>query len=247
MSSQLSTITQDEARRLFEGLAQPHTKYKKQFSIARDTLLCRLMYDAGLRIGEVRALKWEDCYLAGHVVAMINVPAINKKSDKEREIPFSQAIRFALSAWADQAAHLFLPLEPYYLFSGRSHDQCISERIIEIMLEKASHRYIGRKIHPHMLRHSFATNLLRKGIDLRTIQDLLGHRSIQSTQIYTHPDTFDRIRAINGEPPHTWQNETHSNPSYDSANDATSYETTSERLTQTHPVATLGSVNPATK
>jgi integrase/recombinase XerC len=109
------------------------------------------------------------------------------KGSKERIVPVGRAAREALEAWL--AARAELPrVDADALFVGRSGRR-ISVRTIEARLATwAIRRGMARHVHPHMLRHSFASHLLQSSGDLRAVQEMLGHASIASTQVYTHLD-----------------------------------------------------------
>ena len=147
----------------------------------RDRALFELAYSSGLRLSE----------LAGLDVPALDLRAgevrVWGKGAKERIVPVGRAARDALHAWL--AARAGLPdVGGEALFVSRSGRR-ISVRSIEARLATwAARRGMGRHVHPHMLRHSFASHVLQSSGDLRAVQEMLGHASIASTQVYTHLD-----------------------------------------------------------
>ena len=147
----------------------------------RDRALFELAYSSGLRLSE----------LAGLDMPALDLPQAEVrvwgKGAKERIVPVGRAARDALHAWL--AARAELPsVDADALFVSRSGRR-ISVRTIEARLATwALRRGMTRHVHPHMLRHSFASHLLQSSGDLRAVQEMLGHASIASTQVYTHLD-----------------------------------------------------------
>lgn len=155
----------------------------------RDRALLELLYASGLRVGELVALNWRDVDLGARVLRVVG------KGDRERMTPFGgpaeQALRQWLDAWEDvfrrrggsEDGHL----EPVFLNrnGGRLSARSV-RRVIDRYVEETAQ---AAGAHPHALRHSFATHLLESGADLRSIQELLGHASLSTTQRYMHVDT----------------------------------------------------------
>lgn len=147
----------------------------------RDRALLELAYSSGLRLSE----------LAGLDVARVDFASgearVLGKGAKERVVPVGRAALEALRAWLPVRAAL-APAHEAALFVGRGGSR-LSPRAIESRLAAwAVKRGLDRHVHPHMLRHSFASHLLQSSGDLRAVQELLGHASIASTQVYTHLD-----------------------------------------------------------
>ncbi len=155
----------------------------------RDRALLELLYASGLRVGELVALNWRDVDLPARVLRVIG------KGDRERMTPFgapaAKALRHWLEAWEDlfrrRAGDADRHLEPVFLNrnGGRLSARSV-RRIIDRYVEETAQ---AAGAHPHALRHSFATHLLESGADLRSIQELLGHASLSTTQRYMHVDT----------------------------------------------------------
>ncbi|MDA8227217.1 MAG: tyrosine recombinase XerC [Desulfitobacterium hafniense] len=142
---------------------------------ARDQLILELLYGSGLRVSELVKLNIKDIDIDSSLIR------IKGKGFKERIIPITryaiEAYRSYLNLRSDQSVALLLNYQGTRL-SARS-----IRRILNKLVEKIS---LEQHVHPHMLRHTFATHLLDGGADLRTVQELLGHEKLSSTQIYTH-------------------------------------------------------------
>lgn len=160
----------------------------------RDRALLELLYASGLRVGELVALNWRDIDLGARVLRVVG------KGDRERMTPFGGPAEQALRQWLDAWEDVFRPrggnqagrpedgnLEPVFLNrnGGRLSARSV-RRIIDRYVEETAQ---AAGAHPHALRHSFATHLLESGADLRSIQELLGHASLSTTQRYMHMDT----------------------------------------------------------
>jgi integrase/recombinase XerC len=146
---------------------------------ARDWAVLLLLYGAGLRIGEAMALPASILPL-GETLRVIG------KRGKSRIVPLLPELRTAIEAYAAQTPYPLSAAEP--LFRGAKGGP-LSPAIIRRSVQGARERLgLGGRTTPHALRHSFATHLLGRGADLRQLQELLGHASLSSTQIYTAVD-----------------------------------------------------------
>lgn len=146
---------------------------------ARDWAVLLLLYGAGLRIGEAIALP-------ARVLPLGETLTVTGKRDKTRIVPLLPQVRVALEAYAAQMPWAPAPDEP--LFRGVKGGP-LSPGMIRRSVRAARGRLgLGERTTPHALRHSFATHLLGRGADLRALQELLGHASLSSTQIYTAVD-----------------------------------------------------------
>ncbi|MEW6487070.1 MAG: tyrosine recombinase XerC [Thermodesulfobacteriota bacterium] len=148
---------------------------------ARDRALLELLYGTGIRVGELVALDGRDLRFASRTAR------IRGKGRVEREAPLTEPAARAVEAYLEARAAAGLPLEPggpvfLNVRGGRLTDRSV-RRVLDRWLLKAA---IARKVSPHTLRHTFATHLLAGGADLRAIQELLGHKSLSTTQKYTH-------------------------------------------------------------
>ncbi len=155
----------------------------------RDQAMFELFYSSGLRLAELAALDLA-CL---HDVAEGEIKVFGKRG-KERHVPVGGKAREAIERWAQQRALVALP-EETALFVGqrgaRIHPRVIEERLKQRALTQG----LPVNVHPHMLRHSFASHLLQSSGDLRAVQEMLGHASIASTQIYTHLD-FQHLAQV---------------------------------------------------
>jgi integrase/recombinase XerC len=144
----------------------------------RDRALLELFYSSGLRLSELCALRWRDLDLAQGEVRVLG------KGNKVRIVPVGSHARAALAAWgADTGVAADAPV-----FPGRGN-ACISPRAVQARLRTLAQRQgVWKRVHPHLLRHSFASHVLESSGDLRGVQELLGHADIATTQIYTHLD-----------------------------------------------------------
>ncbi|MEM6792612.1 MAG: tyrosine recombinase XerC [Acidobacteriota bacterium] len=159
----------------------------------RDRALVELLYATGLRVGEAVGLDWQDLDLKARVLRVVG------KGGKERMVPFggpaADALRSWLKVWQTVRDGLegFDARDPVFLnFRGSR----LSDRAVRLILDRRQAAASGaQSVHPHMMRHSFATHLLEEGADLRSIQELLGHGSLSTTQRYTHVD-IDRMLRV---------------------------------------------------
>ena len=151
----------------------------------RDRALLELLYSSGLRLSEVCALKWADLDFAQGLVTVLG------KGSKQRIVPVGSHARNALAALREEAAG-----QPGdFVFPGRGGAQ-ISSRAVQLRMKKlAAQRGVYKRVHPHLLRHSFASHMLESSGDLRGVQELLGHADIATTQIYTHLD-FQHLAKV---------------------------------------------------
>jgi integrase/recombinase XerC len=148
----------------------------------RDAAMFELLYSSGLRLAELVALDVG----TGLDLAEGEV-TVTGKGAKRRTVPVGARARAALRTWLDLRSQLAVPQERA-LFVG-SRGRRIAPRVVGARLAAwARRRGLGGRVHPHMLRHSFATHLLQSSQDLRAVQELLGHASISTTQVYTHLD-----------------------------------------------------------
>ena len=147
----------------------------------RNKAMLELMYSSGLRVSELINLKVNDIDLKNDCVRVFG------KGSKERIIPLSE---YALDALYDyinnHRKELFKHGENDYLFLNNHGNNMTRQGFFKIVKKIAKDKNIKTDFSPHSLRHSFATHLLKHGADLRSIQELLGHSDISSTQIYTH-------------------------------------------------------------
>jgi integrase/recombinase XerC len=161
--------------------------------VRRDRAILEMLYAAGLRVSELVGLDWRDVDLPARVVR------VTGKGGKERMVPFGRPAAEAMRRWLDvwegvRAARKTVDDdEPVFLntFGTRLTDRSV-RRVIDRWVDAAA---VARGVHPHTLRHTFATHLLENGADLRAIQELLGHSSLSTTQKYTHLEV-DRLLSV---------------------------------------------------
>lgn len=149
----------------------------------RNTALLEVLYATGIRVSECRTIKVED------IDFDLGLILVTGKGNKERYVPFGQ---FALSAIEEYQEKGRTPLinkfqkDHSFLFVNRVGDPLTSGGIEYILKQIMTKSGLTGDLHPHMLRHTFATDMLNGGADMRTVQEMLGHASLSSTQIYTH-------------------------------------------------------------
>lgn len=148
----------------------------------RDVAMFELFYSSGLRLGELAALNLTDIDLADKSL-MVRLG----KGGKSRLLPIGNKAVTAINNWLEQRLKNVAAAEPALFISIRGTR--LGQRSIELRLDQwCKKKGIAEHIHPHMLRHSFASHLLESSQDLRAVQELLGHSNISTTQIYTHLD-----------------------------------------------------------
>ncbi|MBK7465151.1 MAG: tyrosine recombinase XerC [Betaproteobacteria bacterium] len=158
--------------------------------LTRDTAMFELFYSSGLRLAELAAL---DCAALDSALNEGEVRVLGKRN-KARLVPVGRKAREALAAWAALRDSLAGAEEPALFVSRRGGR--ISHRMIQLRLAQLALQLgLPRHVHPHMLRHSFASHVLQSSGDLRAVQEMLGHASIASTQVYTHLD-FQHLAKV---------------------------------------------------
>lgn len=159
----------------------------------RDRAMLELLYATGLRVSELVNLRLRDVNLdAGFLMTM-------GKGEKERLVPMGESARTAVAGYL---AHVRPKLDRTgvcaYLFLTRLGDRMTRQAFWNLIKKRAREAGIGKSISPHTLRHSFATHLLENGADLRSVQIMLGHADLSTTQIYTHV-TRERLKRLHQE------------------------------------------------
>ena len=157
---------------------------------ARDSAMFELFYSSGLRLAELAALNVD----AVQEIQDSGEIRVLGKRNKLRLVPVGSKALAELQQWSEQRAGMAAEDEPA-LFVGL-RGRRISHRMIQLRLEQQAQRAgLPRHVHPHMLRHSFASHVLQSSGDLRAVQEMLGHASIASTQVYTHLD-FQHLAKV---------------------------------------------------
>ncbi|WGE33751.1 tyrosine recombinase XerC [Actinobacillus genomosp. 1] len=153
----------------------------------RDLAMMELMYSSGLRLSELQGLDLGDMDLAGREVRLLG------KGNKERIVPIGSKALEALHHWLEVRSQ-FKPQDNAVFLNKRGGR--LSHRSIQLVMQKWGEKQgLESHLHPHKLRHSFATHMLEASGDLRAVQELLGHSNLSTTQIYTHLD-FQHLAKI---------------------------------------------------
>ncbi len=165
-------LQKDEILKLLEE------KEEKGWLSKRNMAIFEILYATGLRVSEASSLKLEDIDLNQRILR------VKGKGGKERIVPFGTKAREVIREYLKE-----IPFEGQeYLFLNKNGTKISSRSIHRIVVKYAIKILNDKEISPHSLRHTFATHLLMEGADLRFIQELLGHSSLSTTQIYTHID-----------------------------------------------------------
>lgn len=154
----------------------------------RNRAMLEVLYAGALRVSEVIGLKLEDLKLEmGYVL-------VRGKGDKERMVPLGRAAQDAVSIYLREARPVLAQKQSSpFLFVGRNAKKLTRQRVWQMV--GAASVSAGRHASPHMLRHSCATHMVENGADLRTVQTILGHADISTTQVYTHV-ALDRLKTV---------------------------------------------------
>jgi integrase/recombinase XerC len=148
---------------------------------ARDKAIFELAYSSGLRVSELATLCLSDLNLAEGTLT------VRGKGDKTRVVPFGQPCQHAINAWLILRVQLAQP-DTYTVFVTKQGKK-MTTRAIELRFKQWGIKVgITTPLYPHLMRHSCASHLLQSSQDLRAVQEMLGHASIQTTQVYTHLD-----------------------------------------------------------
>ncbi len=168
------TLTPDETAQLLD------IKSKEKFS-ARDRAIFETFYSSGLRLSELVMVTTDSLDLQAGTVRVVG------KGNKTRIVPLGKKAIEAINDWLEHKLSINIP-ETEYVFTNEK-GMPISPRTLQHRLSVwAKKQGLPQNVHPHMLRHSFASHVLQSSGDLRAVQEMLGHASISTTQIYTHLD-----------------------------------------------------------
>ena len=174
------TLDTDRALQLLDGAVED------DFLAHRDQAILELFYSSGLRLSELTGLNLDQLDLADGLVQVLG------KGSKTRVLPVGRKAREALQLWLPLRA-LANPADDAVFISQQGRR--LGPRAIQVRVKAAGERELGQNLHPHMLRHSFASHMLESSQDLRAVQELLGHSDIKTTQIYTHLD-FQHLATV---------------------------------------------------
>ncbi len=178
------SLNEAEARQLVESITGREPLDR------RDRAMLELFYASGLRLSELTGVRLENLSLEEGWIR------VTGKGGKTRLSPVGAAAREALAAYLEFGRPaLVKPKTQSHLFLSRHGAALTRVRVWQIVVERAKLAGLAGHVHPHLLRHSFATHLLNHGADLRVIQEMLGHADIATTQIYTHVDQ-KRLRQV---------------------------------------------------
>jgi integrase/recombinase XerD len=168
---------------------RPHSNRKDAEAIAvRDRAMLEVFYAAALRVSEIVGVKLEDLKIdLGYLL-------VRGKGDKERIVPLGKGAQDSLAHYMRSARGILLQEKSSpLLFLGRGGKRLTRQRVWQMV--RAASVGTGRNASPHMLRHSCATHMVENGADLRTVQSILGHADISTTQVYTHL-ALDRLKSV---------------------------------------------------
>ena len=155
----------------------------------RDRAILELLYSSGLRLSEIERSNVCDVDLADKTMTILG------KGGKTRIVPVGRHAITAIKSWLQRRQALVSNVEEKALFVSRSGNR-LGARAIQKRVEYwAKRQGLDRSVHPHMLRHSFASHMLESSSDLRAVQELLGHSDISTTQVYTHLD-FQHLAKV---------------------------------------------------
>ncbi len=156
-----------------------------KWQILRDRSILEMLYATGIRVGELTSLRMKNVNILEETIK------VEGKGRKERIVPIGRPAMKALIEYLERRPHK--SSERVFL---NKYGKPLTDRGVERLVDRyAKKAGIGRKVTPHTFRHSFATHMLDRGADLRTVQELLGHQRITTTQIYTHL-TVERLREF---------------------------------------------------
>ncbi len=160
----------------------------------RDRAILETLYATGSRASEVVGLRMEDLYLDSQFCKCLG------KGSKQRIVPLGSYAVAALRVYIEKSRSVLTRMVPDapWVFVSRGGKVLTREMLWVVVKKYAARAGLHAKVSPHTLRHSFATHVLAGGADLRTVQELLGHASIQTTQMYTHVDR-ERLRSIHNQ------------------------------------------------
>ena len=181
-------LARDEMEAMLSGSHPASDRQQDEAIALRNRAMLEVFYAGALRVSEIIGIKLEDLKLdVGYVL-------VRGKGDKERIVPLGKSAQQALAEYMKEARNVLMgrnssPL----LFLGRRARKLTRQRVWQIV--RAASFSAGRHASPHMLRHSCATHMVENGADLRTVQTILGHADISTTQIYTHV-ALDRLKNV---------------------------------------------------
>jgi len=163
----------------------------------RDYTIILLALNTGLRRNEILGLNVGDIMPFKNIVQVLELPARIAKGQKPRSIPLNKKIRDHLAQYLHQETQSKkIDGSDSPLFRTHYSNKRYRSRNFNFMIQRHAIRAINRNCYPHMLRHTFATKLIRQA-NIKIVQEILGHSNMQNTQIYLHPSTSEKIEAVN--------------------------------------------------
>jgi len=189
------TIDAKDSEKLLDALLSVAHTAKKKRQVARNHCMGMIMLEAGLRVGELVSLRLSDLYFNSVPVRTIVIKPDMTKNKVEHSIPVSPCLSETLSDYLDIVAQDFVYEIDFTRFAFGSSVGSLTTRQVERIISSTAVKALGRPINPHVLRHTFASRLMRI-TNLSTVQQLLGHKYIGSTQVYCHPNEDDKRQAI---------------------------------------------------
>ena len=186
------------------GLASFQAEGANPWLEARDAAIVELLYGSGLRVGELTGL---DVTASSHAKGWVDLAGAQAhvlgKGSKVRIVPVGSKALQALNAWLalrgqgsrPLAAAALLDADPSALFIGRNGTRLTAQSVWQRLRQRGVQAGLAAPVHPHMLRHSFASHVLQSSGDLRAVQELLGHANITTTQVYTRLD-FQHLAKV---------------------------------------------------
>ena len=172
-------LTEDEIKRLISSV-----NLDSEFGQRNKTII-EVLYGTGIRVSELIELKLSNIFFKENILKVAG------KGNKERFVPLGKIAIIEIKKYLNNRDKLKINSKfSDILFLNRYGRQLTRSMIFKVINDSSKNAEIDKKISPHTLRHSYATHLLKNGADLRTIQLILGHESITTTEIYTHLDTF---------------------------------------------------------
>lgn len=186
-----NALTEEEAVRLVSaptGSGETEAP-SSPWITARDQAMFEVLYGCGVRIGELIGVNLADVDLANGDMRVFG------KGRKERVVPLGGPALGAMQAWQDLRSQGASGVDPYAVFLGERGCRITAQVARKALKARALQTGISSNVYPHRLRHSFASHLLQASGDLRAVQELMGHASIASTQVYTHLD-FQHLAKV---------------------------------------------------
>lgn len=159
-------------------------------------ILVTIMLEAGLRLSETLNLAWSDLVHLDEPKTHLRLERHTTKNKRQRIIPISRTLHESIDDTWRMLSYRKVWQIAHYVAASLPNGKPISARTLERAVERIGQQTNSIRVTPHMLRHTFATRLLRVA-DIRTVQEALGHARVSTTQIYTHPNLNDLTTAIN--------------------------------------------------